>query len=118
MYADAIELLVDRLRTALQIEMHLTLAFEHALRLGVKCRHELLRLSEPKPKVGRAGLLIALDASNLSLRHLTRPQFRHQFHPPHQLRRQANPLPVSPEPTPITSAPPTIWMLSNDLATG
>jgi hypothetical protein len=76
--------------------------------LILKCRNELLRLSEPKPKVGRAGLLIALDASNLSLRQLTGPQFRHQFHPPHQLRHQANPLPVSPEPTPTTSAPPTI----------
>ena len=32
--ADAIALLADRLRTALQIEMHLTLAFEHAFRLG------------------------------------------------------------------------------------
>ncbi len=36
MDADAIELLADRLRTALQIEMHLTLAFEHAFRLGEK----------------------------------------------------------------------------------
>jgi hypothetical protein len=44
--------------------------------------HELLRLSEPKPKVSRAGLLIALDAGHLGLRHLTRPQF-HQFLPPH-----------------------------------
>jgi len=34
MDADAIELLADRLRTALQIEMHMTLAFEHAFRLG------------------------------------------------------------------------------------
>ena len=34
--ADAIDLLADRLRTALQIEMHLTLAFEHAFRLGEK----------------------------------------------------------------------------------
>ena len=34
--ADAIELLADRLRTALQIEMHLTLAFEHAFRVGEK----------------------------------------------------------------------------------
>lgn len=32
--ADAIALLADRLRTALQIEMHLALAFEHAFRLG------------------------------------------------------------------------------------
>jgi type II secretory pathway predicted ATPase ExeA len=34
MDADAIELLAERLRTALQIEMHLTLAFQHAFRLG------------------------------------------------------------------------------------
>jgi|GEM_PF-2876639 len=36
MDVDAIELLAERLRTALQIEMHLTLAFEHAFRLGEK----------------------------------------------------------------------------------
>jgi type II secretory pathway predicted ATPase ExeA len=36
MDAEAIELLAERLRTALQIEMHLTLAFEHAFRLGEK----------------------------------------------------------------------------------
>ena len=34
MDADAIDLLAKRLRTALQIEMHLTLAFQHAFRLG------------------------------------------------------------------------------------
>ena len=34
--ADAIELLAERRRTALQIEMHLTLAFEHTFRLGEK----------------------------------------------------------------------------------
>jgi type II secretory pathway predicted ATPase ExeA len=34
--ADAINLLAERLRTALQIEMHLTLAFDHAFRLGEK----------------------------------------------------------------------------------
>ena len=33
---DAIDLLAERLRTALQIEMHLTLAFEHAFRLAEK----------------------------------------------------------------------------------
>lgn len=33
---DAMELIADRLRTPLQIEMHLTLAFEHAYRLGTK----------------------------------------------------------------------------------
>jgi len=36
MDADAIELLAERLRTPLQIEMHLTLAFEHAFRRGEK----------------------------------------------------------------------------------
>ena len=36
MDVDAIDLLAERLRTALQIEMHLTLAFEHAFRLGEK----------------------------------------------------------------------------------
>ena len=36
MDADATDLLAERLRTALQIEMHLTLAFEHAFRLGEK----------------------------------------------------------------------------------
>ena len=36
MDADAIDVLAERLRTALQIEMHLTLAFEHAFRLGEK----------------------------------------------------------------------------------
>ena len=36
MDADAIDLMADRLRTTLQIEMHLTLTFEHAFRLGGK----------------------------------------------------------------------------------
>ena len=36
MDADAIDLLAERLRTALQIEMHLTLAFEQAFRVGAK----------------------------------------------------------------------------------
>ncbi len=34
MGADAVELLAERLRTALQVEMHTTLALEHAFRLG------------------------------------------------------------------------------------
>ena len=38
MDADAIDLLAERLRTALQIEMPLTLAFEHAFPLGGKAR--------------------------------------------------------------------------------
>jgi hypothetical protein len=61
--------------------------------LTLRCRHELLRLGQPKPQVSCAGPLIARDAGNLGLRHLTRPQLLHQFHPPHQLRHQANPLP-------------------------
>jgi type II secretory pathway predicted ATPase ExeA len=36
MDGDAIDLLAERLRTARQIKMHLTLAFEHAFRLGEK----------------------------------------------------------------------------------
>jgi len=36
MDTEAVDLLAERLRTALQIEMHLTLAFEHAFRLGEK----------------------------------------------------------------------------------
>jgi type II secretory pathway predicted ATPase ExeA len=36
MDADAIDLLAERLRTPLQIEMHLTLAFEHAFRVDAK----------------------------------------------------------------------------------
>jgi hypothetical protein len=71
-----------------------TAAFQDAAHF-LKCRHELLRLGQPKPKVSDAGVLIALDAGNLGLRHLTRPQLRHQFHPPHRLRHQATPLPVS-----------------------
>jgi type II secretory pathway predicted ATPase ExeA len=36
MDADAIDILAERLRTPLQIEMHLTLAFEHAFRVDTK----------------------------------------------------------------------------------
>lgn len=36
MDADATDLLAERLRTALQVEMRLTLAVEHAFRLGEK----------------------------------------------------------------------------------
>lgn len=36
MDAEAIDLLAERLRTPLQVEMHLTLAFEHAFRMGTK----------------------------------------------------------------------------------
>ena len=36
MDADAIDLLAERLRTPLQIEMHLTLAFEYAFRVDTK----------------------------------------------------------------------------------
>jgi hypothetical protein len=73
----------------------------HDLRL--KHRNELLRLGGPKSKVRQASFLIALDASHLGLRHHTRPQFRHQLHPPNQLRHQTNPLPVSPEPSRIAA---------------
>jgi hypothetical protein len=59
--------------------------------LILKGRHELLRLAQPKPKVSGTGLLIALDAGNLGLRHFTRPRLRHQFHPPHKLRHQSQP---------------------------
>ena len=38
MDAEAIDLLAERLRTVLQIEMHLTLSFERAYRLGTKPR--------------------------------------------------------------------------------
>jgi hypothetical protein len=75
----------------------------HDLRL--QRRNELLRLGEPKSEVRQASFLIALDASHLSLGHHTRPQFRHQLHPPNQLRHQTNSLPVSPEPSPIAASP-------------
>jgi hypothetical protein len=76
--------------------------------LSLKCRHELLRFGESKPKFSYASLLIAFDAGRLSIRHHTKPQLRLQLYPPHQLRHQANPLSVSPEPIPTTSAPPTV----------
>jgi hypothetical protein len=59
---DAIELLAERLRTALQIEMHLTLAFEHAFRLGERrvstevVEHVLSRaIDELEPTLTRNG---------------------------------------------------------------
>ena len=58
----------------------------HDLSLERRC--ELLRLIEPKPELGQAGLLIALDASNLGLRHHAGLQLRNQLHPPHQFRHQ------------------------------
>jgi predicted ATPase len=76
--------------------------------LTLKGRHELLRLGQPKPKVSHASLLIAFDAGHLGLRHLTRPQLRHQFHAPHQLRHHSQPHPVSTDPIPTKSAPPRI----------
>jgi len=48
----------------------------------------LLRLGELKPKLGQAGLLIALDAGNFGFRRHPRTQLRNQLHPSHQLRHQ------------------------------
>ncbi len=56
--------------------------------LSPQCCRELLRLGEPKPKLGQAGLLIALNLGNFGFRHHPRPQLRNQLHPPHQLRHQ------------------------------
>jgi len=56
--------------------------------LSLECCRELLRLGEPEPKLGQAGLLIALDAGHLRLCCHPRPQLRNQLHPPHQLRHQ------------------------------
>ena len=53
--------------------------------LGLKRRCELLRLREPEPELGQAGMLIALEAGDLHLRRQAGFQFRHQLHPPHQL---------------------------------
>jgi len=52
--------------------------------LSLECCRELLRLVEPKPKLGQAGLLIALDARNFGFRRHPRPQLRNQLHPPYQ----------------------------------
>jgi DNA invertase Pin-like site-specific DNA recombinase len=73
---------------------------------GVQRHREPLCPGEPKSEFGYASLLVALDAGHLSFRHHTRPPLRHQLHPPHQLRHETNPLPVSPEPTPTASVPP------------
>jgi len=56
--------------------------------LSLKCCRELLRLVQPKPKLGHAGLLIALNLGNFGLRRHPRPQLRNQLHPPYQLRHQ------------------------------
>ena len=56
--------------------------------LSLECCRELLRLGELKPKLGQAGLLIALDAGNFGFCHHPRPQLRNQLHPPHQLPHQ------------------------------
>jgi hypothetical protein len=88
----------------------------HDLRL--KRRNELLRLGEPKSKLRQPSFLIALDASHLGLRHHTRAHFRHQLHPPNQLRHQTNPLPVSPEPSPIAAGPQDFECSLDVLAAG
>jgi len=68
-------------------------ALTHRGRLGrhdlsLECCRELLRLVEPKPKLGQAGLLITLDLGNFGFRRHPRPQLRNQLHPPHQLPHQ------------------------------
>ena len=55
--------------------------------------HELLRLSETKPEVGQACLLIAFEACDFHLRRLPGLQLRHQLDPPHQLRHQLTLVP-------------------------
>jgi len=49
-------------------------AFTHHSHLGrhdlsLECCRELLRLGEPKPKLGQASLLIALDTGHFGFRH-------------------------------------------------
>ncbi len=61
--------------------------------LSLECCRELLCLGEPEPKLGQAGLLVALDAGNLGFRRHPRPQLRNQLHPPHQLRHQPTLVP-------------------------
>jgi len=78
----------DARATALTHHSHLG---RHDLSLQ-RCR-ELLRLGEPKPKLGQAGLLVALDAGDLGFRHHPRPKLRNQLHPPHQLRHQPTLVP-------------------------
>jgi len=56
--------------------------------LSLQCCRELFRLGEPEPKLGQAGLLIALDAGKLGCCRHPRPQLRNQLHPPYQLRHQ------------------------------
>jgi hypothetical protein len=61
--------------------------------LGLQRRREPLRLGEPQPELGQAGLPVAPDAGDLGLgRHAGSP-LRDQLHPPHQLRHQLTPLP-------------------------
>jgi len=61
--------------------------------LSLQCCRKLLRLGKPKPKLGQAGLLIALDAGNLAFHRHPRPQLRNQLHSPHQLRHQPTLVP-------------------------
>src|SRR4051812_15776627 len=61
--------------------------------LSLQRRREPLRLGEPQPELGQAGLLVALDAGDLGLGRHARSPLRDQLHPPHQLRHQLTPLP-------------------------
>jgi len=66
-----------------------TLAHHGHLRrdhLRMERRCELLRLGKPEPKVGQAGLFIALEACNLHLPRQARLQFRNQLHSPNHPR--------------------------------
>jgi hypothetical protein len=60
---------------------------------SLECCRELLRLGKAEPKLGQAGLLIALNLGNFGFRHHPRPQLRNQLHPPHQLRHQPTHVP-------------------------
>ncbi len=63
--------------------------------LGLERRREPLRLVEPEPEVGQAGLLVALDPCDLGLGRHAGLRLRDQLDPPHQLRHQP-PLPREP----------------------
>jgi hypothetical protein len=55
--------------------------------------HELFRLGETKPEVGRTGLLIAFEACDLHLRRLPGAKLRHQFDPPNQFHHRLTLVP-------------------------
>ncbi len=56
-------------------------------------RRGLLRLGEPQPTLGHAGLPVARDAGNFGPRRRPGPQLRNQRRPPCQLRRQPTLVP-------------------------